>query len=794
MTYFHLPIKAVSKTFTVLCFVFFIFVGIFPVTAEQALGADRTIAEINPVVDGDLDRLLAQGIEAFVNGHFSQAVALFQAAVKGYEATGAIHDQVSALSRIGDSLQALGQYGQAQDFYMKALNLTSANNDPLQQSVIMGNLSQLSCLTGDLSEAKDGLDTALGMIDHQDNPTEAALLLNNYGNVFSRLNEYEAAITKYDASLGLAKKAGRNDIIAKTLINKARSLAALAAFSRSATALDLALKTCVSLADNHDKAYNLIAIARLQKQLLQERTEAQVDTPSIFIRQIFDVYTQALSIAETIDDPLSVSYACGYIGELYEENNQFTEGLHYTRKAAFSAQKVDAVAILYKWQRQAGRILGKLNQVDAAIMSYRQSLLQLNSIRGDIASSCSQGGKIISFREEVGPIYFEFADILLQKSAAQPDSHSAETYLILARNTIEQLKTVEMQDYFQDECVTALQSKITSLDQIAGQTAVIYPIILADRLELLVTLPTGIRQFSVAVDQKSLINQVRRFRKKIETPASRFRRSALKLYDWVIRPLEAELEDQNINTLIFVPDGALRTIPMSALFDGEQFLIEKYAIATTPGLNLTDPRPLARKKPNLLVSGLTDGVQGFSPLPNVDLELEAVAKIFSSTIFKNQQFSEANLQDALTVTPYSIVHIASHGQFDSDPKKTFILTYNGKLSMDKLENLMGLSKFRDQPVELLTLSACQTAVGDDRAALGLAGVAVKAGARSALASLWFINDAATSILVADFYKQLQTTSLSKAQALQAAQVNLQKKEQYSHPAYWAPFLLIGNWL
>jgi len=142
-----------------------------------------------------------------------------------------------------------------------------------------------------------------------------------------------------------------------------------------------------------------------------------------------------------------------------------------------------------------------------------------------------------------------------------------------------------------------------------------------------------------------------------------------------------------------------------------------------------------------------------------------------------------------------VVHIASHGKFDKDPRKTFLLTYDGKLTMNDLEQLIGMSKFRKEPVELLTLSACQTAAGDDRAALGLAGVALKAGARSAIATLWFINDEATSELVADFYRQQSVNpSFSKAQALQQAQINMLKQEQYKHPAYWAPFLLIGNWL
>ena len=124
-----------------------------------------------------------------------------------------------------------------------------------------------------------------------------------------------------------------------------------------------------------------------------------------------------------------------------------------------------------------------------------------------------------------------------------------------------------------------------------------------------------------------------------------------------------------------------------------------------------------------------------------------------------------------------------------------MLTYDGKLTLDNLEALIRPSQYRGKPVELLVLSACQTAAGDDRAALGLAGVAVKAGARSALASLWSVNDQSTSALITEVYHQLREhPTISKARALQAAQIKLLDDRRYRHPCYWAPYLLIGNWL
>ncbi len=307
--------------------------------------------------------------------------------------------------------------------------------------------------------------------------------------------------------------------------------------------------------------------------------------------------------------------------------------------------------------------------------------------------------------------------------------------------------------------------------------------------------PEGLKRFTAQVDAETLTKEVRAFRQRLEKRTThQYLPHAQKIYGWVIGPLEAELKRQNIDTLVIIPDGPLRTIPMAALYDGKQFLGVRYALATTPGLRLTDPRPIERQNVRLMINGLTESVQGFPGLPYVAEEVKTINDMYGGTVLQNKDFIVPKMQKALTEKTYSIVHIASHGQFSSNIDKTFILTYDSKLSMDALENFLGLAKFREDAVELLTLSACQTAAGDDRAALGLAGVAVKAGARSALATLWTVNDPASALLVSEFYRGLQDPSVSKAKALQQAQLKLIQDPRYRHPGYWSPFLLIGNWL
>jgi CHAT domain-containing protein len=343
--------------------------------------------------------------------------------------------------------------------------------------------------------------------------------------------------------------------------------------------------------------------------------------------------------------------------------------------------------------------------------------------------------------------------------------------------------------------VAALKSRTTGIDTLGEHTAAIYPIVFPDRLEILLSLPDGIKRYSVPVGARELDEEVNGFRALLEKrTTNQYRRNGMKIYGWLMQPLEKDLEAQKIDTLVFVPDGALRTIPLAALYDGKDFVISRYAVATIPGLTLTDARPLPREDIQLLAAGLTESVQGFPPLPNVGGEIDEIHKLYGGTTLENESFTLSNFGKDLDERPYSIVHVASHGEFQENARNTFLLTYDGRLNMDMLEGYMATTTYREQPVELLALSACQTAVGDDRAALGLGGVAVKAGARSALATLWYINDQSSSILVTDFYENLKESGVSKAKALQQAQLMLLEDRRYHHPSYWSPFLLIGNWL
>ncbi|NEQ27027.1 MAG: CHAT domain-containing protein, partial [Microcoleus sp. SIO2G3] len=264
--------------------------------------------------------------------------------------------------------------------------------------------------------------------------------------------------------------------------------------------------------------------------------------------------------------------------------------------------------------------------------------------------------------------------------------------------------------------------------------------------------------------------------------------------DWLIRPAEAALANRSIETLVFVLDGALRNIPMAALYDGQHYLVERYSIALAPGLQLLDPKPLQGRL-RALVAGLSAARENFPPLSFVQTEVDRIQADIRSDVLFNESFTRANLRDRLRRDPVAIVHIATHGQFSSNADDTFILAWDSPIRVNELSQLLETRSLENRnSLELLVLSACRTAVGDRRATLGLAGVAVRAGARSTIASLWSLDDDSGAVLMSEFYKELAQNPASKAEALRRAQQTLLANPQYAAPRFWAPYVLLGNWL
>jgi CHAT domain-containing protein len=747
--------------------------------------ASGTVAALEPTPD----TLMTQGLQAYQRGSFAQALAAWKQAADLYERGGKVGEQSRALAQAAQASESLGQVSQALQQLELALTLAQQTGDRARIAAVMESLGRTYLAARKTDAAVQYLTQALAMAQADENRRLIAAIHNDLGIAHVAQQHDADALAAFATSAQEAHAAGDRPLAVRAHINAARMALKLNQPDHARDWLDLAFDALQDFEPSHDKAMNLIQVGLGYQQL--RASMPAMDAPLLL--RAAGVLLEATTVAEHVGDARTRSYADGYLGHLYETEHRYEEALQLTRRAVFSAQSANAPESLFRWQWQLGRLLAATSKLDEAIASYGHATMTLRPIRMEVASAW--GNDSFAGEDSVRTLFFELADLLLHRASLTGDAQGAEQYLRRARDAIETYKAAELRDYFRDDCVDTLQARITKLDTLAAGTAVVYPIVFADRLELLVSLPNGLKRLSIPVSSATLTQEVRAFRRTVEKRTTReYLPHAQQLYDWLIRPLEPDLVSFRIDTLVFIPDGPLRTVPMAALHDGRQFLIEKFAVATTPGLNLTDPKPIDRDKVRLLSSGLTRAVQGFPSLPFVEDEINAIRTLYQGDQLLNAEFSTPRLEQELKDHPYGILHIATHGWFASDTTQSYLLTYNGKLTINELDRLIGLFRYRKDPLELLTLSACQTGIGEDRSALGLAGVAIKAGARSALATLWFINDEASATLVSEFYRQLRNPKQSKAQALQQAQLKLLADRVYEHPAYWSPFLLLNNWL
>lgn len=520
-------------------------------------------------------------------------------------------------------------------------------------------------------------------------------------------------------------------------------------------------------------------------QSLMRLTPGREDIARLLVTAVRD--------AENLGDERAISFALGNLGQLYEQTQQWTEASDLTQQALLTAQTIDAQDIGYRWQWQLGRLLKQQGDIQGAIAAYTEAVNTLQSLRRDLVAI--NPDIQFSFREQVEPVYRQLVDLLL---STQGNAEPSQDNLIKARQTIESLQLAELDNFFREACLDTRIVLDRVIDEEDRTAAAIYPIILPDRLEVILKLPQQqLRRYSTPIAQSQVENVLDELRQNLIQPDIFEEAKSLsqQVYTWLLQSFAEDLARERIETLVFVLDGSLRNIPMAALYDGQQYLVEKYNIALTPSLQLSDPQRLERQRLNALVAGLSEARFGFAPLINVEKELKQIQSEVPSRKLLNQDFTSEALQQQINSQPFSVIHIATHGQFSSDAERTFILAWDKPIKVNELNDLLRTrEQIQPQAIELLVLSACETATGDRRAALGLAGVAIRAGARSTLASLWSVEDTSTALLMSQFYQELAKNQTNPAQALRLAQITLLKNPQYQSPVFWAAYVLVGNWL
>jgi filamentous hemagglutinin family protein len=343
----------------------------------------------------------------------------------------------------------------------------------------------------------------------------------------------------------------------------------------------------------------------------------------------------------------------------------------------------------------------------------------------------------------------------------------------------------------------------------------------SDQLELVVITAEGnmFRQRVPEATRDKVLAMADQFRQDLTSPFRRDRHqsSAQQLYEWIIAPIQDELLAREITNLSFLAEAGLRSLPYAALYDGEQYLVEQYSVGLMPSLSLTDTLYVDIRNAEMLAMGVSESTQGQAPLPSVPVELSTlVFDVWRGSLHLNENVTLDNLKEFRERTPFGIIHMATHADFKAGPiEESYIQLWEDRLQMDEVRQL----GWNDPPVEMLVLSACRTALGNEQAELGFAGLAVQTGVKSAIASLWYVSDTATTALMTTFYDVLNEAPI-KADALRQAQIAMLRGDirvedgllyvpgltdegiqlpegsltnvDLSNPYYWSGFTIVGN--
>jgi CHAT domain-containing protein/Flp pilus assembly protein TadD len=661
-------------------------------------------------------------------------------------------------------------------------------------------------------------------LSSQPDSVEKAVTLRSLGDVFQLLGDLEQSRTFLLQSWEVAKRLQSSQQIAASLFslgNNARKQQQIpqalefyqqAIKQTSSPLLQLqAQLNCLSLLVEQGKSSQAETLLPQIQSLLEHLPPSRA---SIYARINFaqtlgrmnptfskasaQLLTIAFQQARDIDDKHSQAYALGSLGSLYEQTGQLAEAQNLTQQALILAQAHNAPDIAYRWQWQLGRILKAQGDLQGAIAAYDAAVQILQSLRNDLVA-VNQNVQF-NFRDNIEPVYRQSVQLLLQWQQKQP----SEKILERTRQQIEALQLAELDNFFRQAC---LQGRRVLLDRIVDRenptAAILYPIVLPQQLHVIVKIPKQpLQHYYTDISQAEVETTVTQLRQNLVNPAAikAARIQSQKIYQWLIAPIEAKLSASGVNTLVFIPDEVLRDLPMSSLYDGKHYLIEKYATAVSPGLQLLDPKPLQHKQLHVLVAGLTKPPptysQEFSPLAAIATEIKNIAETgIPTTDLLDGEFTKKALKKKVNSASFNIVHLATHGQFSSRAEETFILAADGPINVNDFDQILrSQDEISTKAVQLLVLSACQTAAGDKHAALGLAGAAVRAGARSTLASLWQIDDESTAEFIGAFYRELKNSQITKAEAVRRAQLQLLKHPNYNAPGFWSAYVLIGNWL
>lgn len=566
---------------------------------------------------------------------------------------------------------------------------------------------------------------------------------------------------------------------------------------------------------------NLSKIEQIYARLTLARVLGQISSKNDVSTDFFSAALKAAEDAEqsanTLTGNLRVrSEVLGTLGYLSERSSNFVQARNYTQSALNLARIIPASDLVYQWAWQQARIDRATGDIESAIDAYQTAIDSLDTVRKDLLNLNSEW--LFSYQDRVQPLYEEAIDLLLR--SPQP----SQANLQRAIRVSDRFQTAELENFLKCNLVSSEELNLSNLKaetvfdspKLDASVATIRIIVLEKfnrAIEIVQSQNSELFYHEISGENwQETLQEISALRTRLNSNTLRTTDARVwiqprtqAIYQKLIAPIQSALPDRG--TLVFILDSRLQSIPMTMLQDENgDYLIERYQIALNFPTQVYQSSTKSRQENWVFAAGLAIRGESFArvsstlkELENVDNELKAIQEVTdASSILRDRDFTVEKFAQRVQRIDFPIVHIATHGQFSSVPEETFILAYDRPININQLESLLrDRTEGTRQSLELLVLSACQTAKDDKRGGLGLAGVSLRAGAKSTVASLWNISDRSTADFVKEFYLALKQSHVSKAEALRQAQLKFITDPQYTElgydrPYYWAAFVLLGN--
>lgn len=834
------------------------------------------------------------GLAYYYLNEYYNALDFYQKALNIFNQAGNQEEQGTVLNRIGAVYDSLGEYENALEFYQQALIHFESVNYDFGESRVLHNIGLVAFHLGNYAEALNYYQRAMMIYREQNDPEGEAFLLHRIGTIYSELGQYSKASTFYHQALALPRTADNFELQGDIYHSLGLDYVRQGLFLESLSSYQKALENRIKMGDRSSEGLTLNNLGEAYRSLKQYPQAEKVLERALRIAQdlndsrleelVFDSlgsnykdqeeyiealksYLTSLAISHEIGNRDSEAKTLRNIADLYAQQQKSEISIAFYKKSiniiesiradiqslpidqqqSYTDTVADAYRALANLLLEQGRILEaqkvlemlKVEELREFTKNARgfgtESEIALNAVEQEILASF---GTLANFGRQVYECEQTHCDQLA--TYRQQRQQQATWFDNQVTAFLQQVRDNRGRDdfFYDPRYLNETARKIVA----QPGTLLIYPFVLQDQLWLLYAATGDVAgAIPIPVNQQELGETVVHFLDLLRSPSSDLddlKATGKKLYDWLVAPLNSEIQANQINTLIFAQDRITRYIPMAALWNGEHYLAEQFTLSTILSANLTDMTDRLSPSPNetqILASGVSQSVLDFSPLPNVETELDAVVRenaadpqgVYPGIELLNSSFNLSALVNNLA--GHRILHIATHGKFVAGlPEDSFLVLGDGThLSIPDI-NSIG-PELRD--IHLVVLSACETAVGgpgaDGVEVAGISSYFLAANRASAvLASLWLVNDSSTSLLMQQFYRNLAQGRFTKAEALRQAQLNLLHSEPvgtpqddsdtnrsivgirvnpeatangtseltYSHPYYWAPFILIGNGL